>query len=550
MGWATLAACLLAPIVAHGLWRPLAHAFGAAGTAQAITGAALAIALACAVAGWLGGGKTLWIPVLVGGVVTVALVVGLSLGVAGLGALVPVAGLTTGLVSWLPPRLPAALDGLARRHRLLTVLYLLVALVSVASTARLSIFIGDPTAVDDQVLPGEKFVEVHSCLTAYVRASELVRQGVENVYDDPWWHGSTGLPPLAAGVENPYRPFLLDNFSYPPTFLLLEAPLTVLEGDFLAQRALWFGLNGLLAALGMWVVARWITGPAAHRVVLLAPLFFGSIPVLLTLQIGNFHLAAMVLALLAMVAFDRQRAFTGGALLAVTILSKISPGVLGIVLLVQRRFREAVITAGFGLLLTVASALCFGLDSMRAFLTFALPRLSSGAAFPFMDTDAGIATNMAPFGFPFKLKYLGFDLGDPWHLGPHVAHVYTLGLVVLAVVGARRRGDRHDQAVRWMALLVLAAMQSPFAPAYTLIGLLWATTLLAVEVRRAWHAVALIALWPALLVVPQGLATGALAVLSIAHTVLAVGVCVWLVVRAPRVTEPSSPIPQPNRRTR
>ncbi len=84
-----------------------------------------------------------------------------------------------------------------------------------------------------------------------------------------------------------------------------------------------------------------------------------------------------------------------------------------------------------------------------------------------------------------------------------------------------------------MALLVLAAMQSPFCPAYAAIALLWATTLLSVEVRRPRDAVLLIALWPAILLVPPTMAHGPQAVLSIAHTALTIGVCVWLVLRGP-----------------
>ena len=42
------------------------------------------------------------------------------------------------LVQRLPPRLPSALDGLAKRHKLLTALYVVLALAVVVSTARLS----------------------------------------------------------------------------------------------------------------------------------------------------------------------------------------------------------------------------------------------------------------------------------------------------------------------------------------------------------------------------------------------------------------------------
>lgn len=533
--FAGLAALMVAPVLAQGLWRPLEHWLGAAGTARELTGAALVICAFNAVV------QGLVRPVvgraLLAGLATVALTASLSLGAAGFGALLPVAVVSAFLVDALPPRLPSELDGIVRRNRLLSVLYGLFALLSVAWISRVSVFIGDPTVVEYQALPGEEFTETHSCLTAYVRASELARQGVENLYEDPWWYGSRGLPPLPEGEADPWEPFELDNFSYPPPFLLLTTPLAPLDGDFLAQRALWFGLNGILAALGMWVVARWLDGRAAHRALLLAPLFLGSVPVLLTLQIGNFHLLAVVLSVLAMVALERAQTTRGAALLALTTLSKISPGVLGIGLLVRRRAREVAYTAGFGALLLGLAALVFGPEPLVSFVRYALPRLSSGAAFPFMDTDAGLATNMGPFGIPFKLKFLGFNVGDPWRIAPWVSRVYTIGLVTLAVASARRQADRRDRAIRWMALLALAAMQSPFSPAYSLLGLLWATTLVAVEVRRAREAVALAALWPALLFVPPGLSVAELSVLSIAQTTLALGVCAWLAVRAPRLPE-------------
>lgn len=536
-GFAALVALLLAPVVAQGVWRPLVHVFGAAGSAASVTGAALVVAASLALACHLPLGVASRRPWLFGGPVAVVASLGLSLGLPGLlTQLVVVATLGPSL-PWLAARLPDSFDGLARRRPRTTALYVVVALAALVSTARLSVFIGDPSRVDMQMLPGDTFLETHSCLTAYVRASLLVRQGVHNVYEDPWWYGSNGLPPSPDGVESAYAPFALDNFSYPPPFLLLASPLAALDGDFAAQRALWFGLNGVLLALGLWTVARFVDGPRAHRVLLLAPLFFGSMPVLVTLQIGNFHLAALVLSVLAMVAFAERRDAAGGALLALSVLSKISPGVLGVVLLLRRRFRAALLTAGFGVALLALCALCFGRDPIVSFLGYALPRLASGAAFPFMDTESGIVTNMAPFGVPFKLRLLGLDVGDPWLFGQRVTRVYTVALVLLVALAARQRKDRREQAVTWMALLALSALQSPFAPGYAPLGLLWATTLLAAEVRGARGAVALVALWLFALFVPPGLSAELRAIQSMAQTALVLAVGAWLVVRAPREPE-------------
>jgi len=419
--FAALWAFLLAPVIAQGVWRPLLHIFGPSGKASAVTVSALAVSGTIVVARALRPKQIPLAALALGGVVALAASIGWSLGLPGLLTLLFVAAAIALLLPRLSAQLPTTLDGLARRHRLLFALYVVLALATVTKTAQLSIFIGDPSRTDLQSLPGNTFTEVHSCLTAYVRAADLGNQGVDNLYDDHFWHGSNGLPSLPPGVENPYRPFLLDNFSYPPPFLLLTTPLAPLSGDFLAQRALWFGCNGLLLAVGLWIVARWMDGPAAHRVLLLAPLFFGTLPILVTLQIGNFQIATVVLSILAMVALQQGRAATGGILLALSIVSKVSPGILGVVLLATRRIRHAAITAGFGVGLLALSVLRFGTGPIKSFLTYALPRLSSGRAFPFMETEAGILTNMSPFGIPFKLRFLGLYVGDPWHLARQIS---------------------------------------------------------------------------------------------------------------------------------
>lgn len=535
-----LLALLLAPVLAQGLWRPLVHIFGPAGDAATITVAALAISGVLLLVDHFSPAGSPLRSFAVGTIVALAASLGLSLGLPGLLTLLVVAASVALLIQRLPARLPSALDGLATRHKLLTALYLLLALPAVASTARLSIFMGDGAQVEHQVVPGIDFLETHSCLTAYVRADTLSRQGVHNLYDTQWWHGSEGLPPLPAGVANPYRPFALDYYPYPPPFLLALLPLSALEGDFAAQRALWFGLNGLLLAAALWIVARWIGGPNAHRVLLLAPIFFGSIPVLATLQVGNFQIAVVMLAVLAMVAIQRDRPATGGALLAFAILAKISPGVLGIVLLAQRRWRAVAWTAGFGALYVALSLLLIGTDPTISFLTYTLPRISSGETFAFLDDRPfSILTNMAPFGLPFKLQLMGLDVGDPWVLGRRLGNVYTVILVVLACLAVRRPGDLRSQALTWMSLLVLASLQSPFAPGYTAIGLLWAINLLSVEVQRLRGGVGLVLLWLALTLPPPGTNLSVYIAHSMMQSALTMGAAIWLVVRTARSPAPT-----------
>jgi len=534
--FAALWAFLLAPVIAQGMWRPLLHIFGPSGRAAAITGSALAVSGTIVVIQTLRAGKAPLFSLALAGAVAIGASVGLSLGLPGLLTLFIVAATLAFLWQPLSARLPTALDGLAKRHKLLFALYVALALAAVVKTAQLSVFIGDSARVDQQAVPGQKFLETHSCLTAYVHADALSRQRVDNLYAERFWLGSHGFPPAPAGVESPYRPFDLDYYAYPPPFLLVMAPLAALSGDFAAQRALWFGCNGLLLAVGLWIVARWLSGPGAHRVLLLAPIFFGSLPVLATLQVGNFQIAVVMISVLAMVAFERDRPALGGALLAFAILSKLSPGVLGIVLLAQRRFRGAAWTAGFGVVFLALSILTIGVNPMKSFLTYMLSRLSSGEAFAFMD-DApfSILTNMSPFGLPFKLQLIGFDVSDPWVMARRIGRIYSGILAILTVVAVRRTGDRRSQAMLWMSLLVLAALQSPFAPGYVTIGLLWAITLWTVEVRRLRGGISLVLLWLLITIVPPIPNLHIFAVYSVLQSALTLGVSVWLVVRGARL---------------
>lgn len=530
--FAALWAFLLAPVLAHGLWRPLLHFFGPSGSAGAITLSALAVSGTIVVTQVLRRDKALLLSLALGGLVALGTGFGWSLGMPGFLTLLLVAAAIACLLHRLRARLPTTLDGLARRHKILAALYVVLALAAVIKTAQLSIFIGDSTRVEHQVIPGEKFIETHSCLTAYVHADALSRKRVDNLYEERFWSGSHGFPPAPAGVESPYRPFVLDYYAYPPPFLLALTPLAALSGNFAAQRALWFGLNGLLLAVGLWLVALWLDGPHTHRVLLLSPIFFGSLPVLATLQVGNFQIAVVVISVLAMVAFERDRPALGGALLAFAILSKISPGVLGILLLGQRRFRSAAWTAGFGILFLALSVLILGVNPLMSFLTYTLPRLSSGDAFGFMDDEPfSILTNMAPFGLPFKLQLMGLNVGDPWVLARRLGRIYSLVLAVLALIAARRAGDRRIQAVMWMSLLVLAALQSPFAPGYVTIGLLWALCLMAVEVRRLQGGISLVITWLLLTVVPAIPEPRLYAAFSFTQSLFTLGVPIWLIVR-------------------
>ncbi len=143
--------CSWRPSSPRGLWRPLGHFFGATGNASAVTGAALAIGVAVALLQRLRPDRALLPSLGLGGLIATAASLATSLGLCGLLTLSGVAVAIASLARWLFPRVPSSLDGLSRRHKALTALYVVAVLASLTSVVRVSVFMGDPARVDMQV---------------------------------------------------------------------------------------------------------------------------------------------------------------------------------------------------------------------------------------------------------------------------------------------------------------------------------------------------------------------------------------------------------------
>lgn len=82
-----------------------------------------------------------------------------------------------------------------------------------------------------------------------------------------------------------------------------------------------------------------------------------------------------------------------------------------------------------------------------------------------------------------------------------------------------------------MSLGVLAALQSPFAPGYVTIGLLWAIALMSVEVRSVLGGFGLLLLWLSLTVVPPTPNLQMYAVFTILQSAVTLAAPIWLICR-------------------
>ncbi len=506
-GWGRLLAAGVAGIAAASITGQVLAALVAAGDGAAGPGSiALALVTLGAVAVLVGRREI--------AVRAIAMAVGGGAGFAGLmmsgqsplaavAAVLPAVGL--GLV--LPGfagRFPPELDGWMRRRPVVAVLWSVLAVLAVANTARIAIFMVDDTQVWASFFPPLPESARHQCAAAYVRAGELAAEDAANVYDVSHY-GVFGSPDDSppTGVAG-LRPYLSDPFEYPPTFLFLPRAGLAVSNDFDVLRAGWFAIQALAFLAACTLLALWIGGRAGAVSLLLVPALLFSAPLLMSWQWGQFHATVIALSVVAMLAFATRRDWIGGALLAVGTGTKLFPGALLIQLVAGRprgtRLRVVLTTLVGGLALVGVALLLVGVQPFRSFFDYQLPRIASGEAFWFTETNPD---NYSPYGLVFKLRTLGVP-GMGRGLAVGVSWIYLAIVVLLAVSSGRRARSRAELAVSWLALLSLASLRSPFAPTYAGISTLWLLAIWAGarERRSRWSTAGIVVAWILLQGVP------------------------------------------------
>jgi hypothetical protein len=410
-------------------------AFAPSGRRGLAVGACAGLAGAVALGAWTAGG---WIPGL---------------------ALVPLGALLAAGAERLERRLPDGLDDRVARRRWLAVAWALFAVASLVSTARLAAFAGDSSR-GFVVGTDNPFWYGHLCLPAYLHGAELALAREENLYAASHW---PSLDPQAAPESRFAGMKIEDPYQYPPQFLLLPALGVALTARWDLLLAGWFTLNAGLFVAAYVGLARWIGGRSGATALWLLPLVAMAFPVLYNFQFGQFHLAAISLALFGMMALDRGRRLAGGFLVAGAIVAKVFPVLLVAWLVGRRRLRDAGAVILAGAALTAAALAVFGPAPFVAFVDYQLPRLGDGTAFAFDEAwpevaEMVIADNQGIFGLARKL-----GASKPAAATAGRIFALLLGLAAVGLGALRRQRNELELAWLWLALLGLGSMASPGA---------------------------------------------------------------------------------------
>jgi hypothetical protein len=488
----SLSFLIVAPMIAHLVWRPLALALDGPLTGVAFPMSLAAVGVAALAAGvlcWRLAGadaarsaRSAWAVVALVATLSGALVGG----VAGAVSLLSVGAAALVVLPRMVAALSATLARLPAPSSFRLGVWCLTAVLAVGSSVKMATYFGDPEAT--AFAGSDRVLLHHFCATSYVHGAELVLAGVDNPYDlelaVPTGAGPEALPPSAAHMA----PFELDRYGYPPQFLLFPMAVLGISADFTAFRAIWTCLNAIFVGFFLWHLGLWV-GPRSGRLLrAIAPLLWLISGIVY--QTGNIHLVVFGIGMLAMQAFHARRDTLGGALLAWATLAKIAPGLLGVLLLMRRRWAATAWTVAFAVFLSLVSLVAMGTGVFESFIHYHLPMISSGEGYDFLDDDRRhIYENLAPFSLPFKLAELGVAL-DPWVWGPRVASVYTLSAFVLTALAGRLALDRRGHVSLWALVLTFAGLRSPMAAGYVMFGVMLSLALAAVDFATAKDRIA------------------------------------------------------------
>jgi len=345
-------------------------------------------------------------------------------------------------------------------RRWLAVVAAIATLGSAAQAIPLTRFMADSNRVEYSMKPDDIFRTRHNCMSSYVEGARFASEGSVNIYE------------VARYQPRDLGNLQVDAYHYPPPFLLLPQGLRVVAPEFASFRALWFAIQLLLVVAAFVAAAIWISGVAGATLLVGGALVLALPGTLYALQQGNFQVSATPLAALGFALLLAGRLGSGAAILAWTSVAKIFPGILIVHLVTARRWRAIAWVVGIGIALLAITVAVQGTRPMQDFVTYEMPQIADGRAFPHTELPATSRVNWTIYGLTVRLRLLGADsMTQP--VGLTIASVYGILVIALAALAGWRRPLRIDTPSGRLAVLQvavalvgLASFRSPFAGAH------------------------------------------------------------------------------------
>jgi len=293
-----------------------------------------------------------------------------------------------------------------------------------------------------------------------------------------------GQPLYAAFLHHPFPDATLrPAYIYPPSFALLIAPLGLLPDGVAA--AVWLAVEQASLAVALIVVVRWLR-PTRWAV---AALLFATLtfyPLWVDVVQGQANLLVLLLVTVGIVGILRGQPAFGAAIGAAAAL-KLTPVILVVWLLLDRRFRAAAFVLGGFALLTGAGFVLRFHDTLTYFGQV-LPALARGTAFYANQSLAGVLDRTLSTN-PYTQPWIALSLVSVlviaagailigwwwWQTRPQTALARAAAFIPLIPLLSSVTWTHHLVIVLplvWFAVIALAERDWPPVPTAALSGVL------------------------------------------------------------------------------
>ncbi|MEA2636484.1 MAG: alpha,2-mannosyltransferase [Chloroflexota bacterium] len=284
-----------------------------------------------------------------------------------------------------------------------------------------------------------------------------------------------GQPLYSAFLHHPFPDATLrPAYIYPPSFALLIAPIGLLPDAVAA--AVWMAIEQASLAVAVVVVLHWLR-PTRWAV---AALLFATLtfyPLWVDVVQGQANLLVLLLVTVGIVGVLRGRPAFGAAIGAAAAL-KLTPLILVVWLLFDRRFRAAAFVLGGFAILTGAGLLLRFQDTL-AYVGQVFPALAGGTAFYANQSLAGVLDRTMTSN-PYTQPWFALSWG-------------SVLLIVVAVIliswwwWQTRRQATHHRAAAFLPLIPLLSSVTWTHHLVIVLPLIWFSLIALAE--RDWPPV-------------------------------------------------------------
>jgi Glycosyltransferase family 87 len=208
---------------------------------------------------------------------------------------------------------------------------------------------------------------LHTDFPNYYVAARLIARGdsLTRIYDWIWFQRQKDH----AGVENRV-------VTFNPLTLYSALPLVPLTSfQPLSAKRYWLIVNLLFLGFSAFALHRMTNMSRVHIAILM---LLGIEPLRIHFLYGQFHIFVLVLLVLSLWLYLRERPFEAGAIIAVASAIKIYPIVFTLYFVRKRQWRVVAGIAAGTLLLGILAVYLFGVPVNRIYLEQVLPRAGRG----------------------------------------------------------------------------------------------------------------------------------------------------------------------------